>query len=224
MRRGLRSVVFAMTIACAPFALAPALAQPELPTVTNAGQAAAFLGAADARQRAAALVWLSEHGREADAGVVVARLHDPHPVVRGLAQQVVWVLWSRSGDAEVDRLLELGTRQMSGGALADAIATFYDVIRRRPAFAEGWNKRATAYFLAGEYRKSIADCDEVVRRNPMHFGALAGYGQNYLQLQEYHLALDYFRRALTVNPDMQGVQVNIRALEQRLEEQRRRST
>ncbi len=222
MHCGLRSAMFAMALACA--ALAPAHAQPELPPVTNAAQAAAFIGAADARQRAAALVWLSEHGREADAGAVVARLHDPHPVVRGLAQQVVWVLWSRSGDPEVDRLLELGTRQMSGGALAEAIETFGDVIRRRPAFAEGWNKRATAYFLAGEYRKSIADCDEVVRRNPMHFGALSGYGQNYLQLQEYDLALDYFRRALTVNPDMQGVQANIRALEHRREEQRRRST
>lgn len=222
MRARLRSAVLATALAFVP--LPASLAQPELPPVSNSAQAASFLAAADPRQRAAALVWLSEHGREADAGVVVARLHDPHPVVRGLAQQVVWVLWSRSGDLEVDRLLEIGTRQMGGGALAEAIETFNDVIRRRPAFAEGWNKRATAYFLAGQYRKSIADCDEVVRRNPMHFGALSGYGQNYLQLQEYRLALDYFRRALTINPDMQGVQTNIRALEHRLEEQRRRST
>ena len=59
-----------------------------------------------------------------------------------------------------------------------------EVIKKKPEFAEGWNRRATVYYLAGEFRKSIADCDEVLKRNPGHFGALSGLGEIYLQLED----------------------------------------
>jgi tetratricopeptide (TPR) repeat protein len=98
------------------------------------------------------------------------------------------------------------------------------VIRKRPDFAEGWNKRATAYYLAGEYQRSLADCAEVLKRNPHHFGALSGYGQIYFQLQEYEKAIAWWRRALEVNPNMLGVEINIKGTEQLLEERRGRST
>jgi len=68
-----------------------------------------------------------------------------------------------------------------------------------PEFAEGWNRRATAYYLAGEYEKSIADCAEVLKRNPQHFGALSGLGQIYFKLEDYARSLAWFRRALEVN-------------------------
>ena len=50
--------------------------------------------------------------------------------------------------------------------------------------------------MVGELRKSLADCDEVIKRNPYHFGALAGYAQIYIRLEYYDRALDYSRRAL----------------------------
>ena len=58
-------------------------------------------------------------------------------------------------------------------AATRAVDTFTEMIRRQPEFAEGWNKRATVYYLLGEYQKSLADCDEVMKRNPYHFGALS---------------------------------------------------
>src|SRR5256885_993429 len=87
----------------------------------------------------------------------------------------------------------------------EALAAFTRVIELKPGFAEGWNKRATAYFLAGEYRRSLKDCDEVIKRNPQHFGVLSGFGQIYLQLDQPEKALEYFRRALAVNPNLEGV-------------------
>jgi len=110
------------------------------------------------------------------------------------------------------------------GQLREAIAIFDEVVRRRPVFAEGWNKRATARYLAGDYRRSLADCDEVLRRNPQHFGALSGSGLIHVELAEYERALDDFRRALAVNPNMQGVRENVRALERLIDARRRRST
>jgi tetratricopeptide (TPR) repeat protein len=69
-------------------------------------------------------------------------------------------------------------------------------------------------YLAGEYRRSLADCDEVIKRNPQHFGALSGYGQIYLRLDQPAKALEYFRRALAVNPNLDGVQDLVEKLEE----------
>jgi len=111
--------------------------------------------------------------------------------------------------------------EMASGDVEQAIATFTSIIERKPAFAEAWNKRATLYFMIGDFRRSLADCDEVMKRNPAHFGALAGYGQIYLRLDQPERALDYFRRALRINPNMRGVAEVIPQIEQLLTERRK---
>jgi tetratricopeptide (TPR) repeat protein len=73
----------------------------------------------------------------------------------------------------------------------------------------------------GDYQKSLQDCDEVMKRNPSHFGALAGYGQIYLELDQPERALQYFRRALRVNPNLRGVAEIIPQLERALLERRK---
>jgi tetratricopeptide (TPR) repeat protein len=159
----------------------------------------------------------------ADAPLLHERLRDDSETVRELAEQGLWLLWSRSGDAEIDRRMARGTDEMQAGRLADSVATFSEIIKRKPDFAEGWNRRATVYYLAGEYEKSIADCDEVLKRNPQHFGALSGLGQIYFKLEDYQRSLAWFRRALEVNPNMLGVEINIRGIEELLIDKRRRS-
>ena len=176
----------------------------------------------NADTRAEALAWIAGHGTPADATVLKEHLTDDDAYVRSVAEQALWTLWSRSGDDAVDGLLAAGVEQMRAGDLDGAIATFSAVITQKPEFAEGWNKRATALFLAGEFRRSLADCDEVMKRNPLHFGALAGYGQIYFQLEQYERAIAYWKRALEVNPNLSGVETSIRATEQLLAERRRR--
>ncbi|HTP60761.1 MAG TPA: tetratricopeptide repeat protein [Burkholderiales bacterium] len=170
-----------------------------------------------------AVFWVASYGTMADQPLLLKRLRDEDEDVRGYAEQGLWLLWMRSGDAAIDRALAEGTAQMQAGNIPEAIAIFSGIIRRKPAFAEGWNKRATAWFMAGDYRRSLADCDEVIRRNPNHFGALSGYGQIYFRLEQYAKAIEYWRRALKVNPNMEGVEQNIESAEQLLKEQRARS-
>ena len=158
-----------------------------------------------------------------DQRLLLQHLRDADARVRAVAEQALWLLWSRSGDAAIDQLLAAGIQEMQMGRLQDAIASFGEVIRRRPAFAEGWNKRATAYYLAGDYRRSLADCDEVMKRNGSHFGALSGYGQIYFQLEQFDKAIAAWRRALAVNPNMHGLEENIRQVEKLREEKRARS-
>ena len=159
----------------------------------------------------------------ADQPLLLPRLRDEIEELRGVAEQALWLLWMHSGDPAIDGARAEGTALMRAGQLPGAIAIFSEIIRRKPAFAEGWNKRATAYFLAGDFERSLADCDQVIQRNPSHFGALSGYGQIYFQLEQFDKALEYWRRALRVNPNMNGVRTNIEGAEQLLREKRARS-
>jgi len=208
-------MLLAVTLTCAPLSAFP---EPK-----NRGEAVAALAHVAAGRRAEAVAWIASHGRMDDQPLLLRRLRDEDGFVRGLAEQGLWLLWSRSGDAAIDRLMAEGAETMQAGRYGEAIAVFSEVIRRRPAFAEGWNKRATVYFLAGEYRRSLSDCDQVLKRNPQHFGALSGYGQIYFQLEQYDKALEYWQRALKVNPNMQGVQNNIEGVEELLKEKRART-
>ena len=184
---------------------------------TDRAEALAALTSPAQVERAQAVVTLAGSGEMRDVPALLARLReDDAPVVRGLAEQAIWAIWSRSGDAAVDALFAQGLEAMRAGQLRSAIGTFTRIIKRKPDFAEGWNKRATAYFLAGDYERSLADCDEVMRRNPLHFGALAGYGQIYLRLGQYEKSLAYLRRALHVNPNMEGVRALIEEIEARV--------
>jgi len=200
-----------------------AAAAPAFPAPRDRAQALAALEDPVTEQRAEAVVWIANHGAMADAPLLFKRLRgDDSAFVRDFAERGLWLLWSRSGDAAIDRLMARGVTEMEAGRLAAAIAIFGDVIRRRPDFAEGWNKRATAYYLAGQFRRSLADCDEVIKRNPDHFGALSGYGQIYSRLGRYDKALEYYRRALEVNPNLVGAEFGIKEIERRLEERRAR--
>ena len=194
---------------------APAAAGPRddaLAALTNGGDVEARRNAASA---------LAETGTMADAPSLLEALRDSDARVRALAERALWEIWSRSGNTDIDHLLRAGVAELQHGQLEASIDTFSEVIRRQPDFAEGWNKRATVYYLVGEYRKSAADCDEVLKRNPSHFGALSGYGMIWLRLDEPARALERFEQALAVNPNLDSIRETIDALRTLLIQQRR---
>lgn len=206
----------ATLLALALLAAVPAAAQPARE------QARAALGDPDPAVRRRAVQQLAEVGTMEDVSGLVRALRDGDALVRVLAERALWEVWSRSGDEETDRLLAIGIEQMQAREGAAAVETFTRVIERRPDFAEGWNKRATVHYLLGDYQRSLADCDEVLRRNPDHFGALSGYGMIYLRLGEPEKALVWFERALAVNPNLDQVAETVESLRRLLLERRRR--
>jgi tetratricopeptide (TPR) repeat protein len=211
------SLIAMVLLAAALTASAPA-AFPEPPK--SRAEALAALKNADTATRAEAVVWIANRGSMADAPLLHERLRDESAFVRSFAEQGLWLLWTRSGDPAVDELMAQATEATQSGRHADAIKILDQVVKKKPEFAEGWNRRATVHYLAGELQKSIADCDQVLKRNPGHFGALSGLGQIYLQLDDEEAALKWFRRALEVNPNMLGVEMNIKMLEERLKGRR----
>lgn len=179
-------------------------------------QALKALEQPDAAARLAGVERLAEIGQMADADRLLGRLGDADPQVRESAAQAMWQIWSRSGDPAIDTLFARGVEQMQSAAYEQALTVFNEIVARKPDFAEGWNKRATVYFLLGKNQESLRDCDEVLKRNPNHFGALSGAGQIHLKLDHPQLALEFFKRALKVNPNLDSIRQVILILEKHL--------
>ncbi len=198
---------------------AGAIAQTEL----NREAALKTLENSDAETRATAADRLGEVGTMDDVVPLLNSLRDENELVRNTAEQSIWRIWARSGDPAVDRLYARGIREMNEGSFARAISTFTEIIKLKPDFAEGWNKRATVYFMTEQYDKSLEDCDEVLKRNPYHFGALSGYGHIHVEFRLLEQAIDYFQRALKINPNMGSIARLIERLEQQIKDQRSKS-
>ena len=211
MVRGVRLVFLLAALAASALAAAADLTRP---------QALAQLEADSPPIRREAIVRLGEIGTMPDVQPLIRALRDPDEEARARAERAIWRIWSRSGKPEVDALYRIAMDEVERGDIDKAIETFTQVIKLDPSFAEAWNKRATLHFLAGDLRKSLADCDEVLKRNPQHFGALAGYAQIHVQLENYEKALDYARRAVAVNPNLEGTRELIEALEATIAERK----
>jgi tetratricopeptide (TPR) repeat protein len=217
----IKAVTLSLGLALGLLLFVPAAAEAQDKPRPSREQAVRDIGSADVEVRRLAAAWMGEFGTSADLPTLFNALHDQDDLVRALSENSIWQVWSRSGDPKVDGLFAVGVEQMNHGQAQAAIDTFSEIIRLKPDFAEGWNKRATVYFFIGEYDKSLRDCDEVIKRNPKHWGALSGYGQIYLQLDKPEQALPYFQRALAANPNLHQIERAIELLKQALIEKRK---
>jgi tetratricopeptide (TPR) repeat protein len=141
----------------------------------------------------------------------LAALRGDDPALAARAEAILWATWSRSSIPEVDALMREGVAAMERRAFGEAEAIFTRMIAQAPAFAEGWNKRATVRYLADDFAGAVADCEETLARNPHHFGALSGQGLCHMALGEHRQAAALFRRALEVHPHLTAVRNNLHA-------------
>lgn len=166
-------------------------------------------------RRAAALA-LGHIGRY-ESNVSLGRaLTDPDRGVRTLAEDAIRSVWCRAGNKlqqhRLDAIVRLNSKKQHHSAAGRAT----ELLREAPWFAEAWNQRAIAHFGLRRYVESIGDCREALEINPYHFAAAAGMGQCYLQLGNAASALECFRRALRLNPGLEGVRASIQHLERTL--------
>ncbi|MCY3768052.1 MAG: tetratricopeptide repeat protein [Gammaproteobacteria bacterium] len=145
--------------------------------------------------------------------------HTDNPTEAAAITQKIWENWYQTDNQRVEKLMALGDLSMRRGKLSDAVDFFSEIIELQPDYAEGWNRRATAYYMLGEYQLSTNDVAQTLQREPRHFGALSGQGMIYMQLQEKERALEFYEKALEVNPHMSGVQQNIRMIRELIQDE-----
>ena len=133
-------------------------------------------------------------------------------------EKFIWKIWRESGDEAVDQLMVDGVKAMGGGNYEGALIAFSAIVKGAPNFAEGWNKRATLYWLMGEFEKSVEDINRTLALEPRHFGALSGLAM-IRESQDRPLdALQAFERALEIYPAMPNAVERIRKLNRQLGE------
>lgn len=129
----------------------------------------------------------------------------------------IYDLWSQSGSASMDLLLERGQEAMMAGDTKLAIQHFSALIDHAPDFAEGYNARATAFFQIGQYGPSLEDIQHTLALNPRHFGAMSGLALIFEEIGRPGDALAVWREVKKINPSREGMEEAIRRLERQVE-------
>ncbi|MEJ0013740.1 MAG: tetratricopeptide repeat protein [Bauldia sp.] len=140
-------------------------------------------------------------GKAAHLDALFAELHAAPSVEQGkVVEGQIVDEWLQSGDPEIDLLMRKAMVAMGTGVLNQAFGYLDQVIARDPNYVEGWNKRATVYYMIDAYDKSLADIQKTLQLEPRHFGALAGLGMIMIKLGDKQRALEAFERAYQVDP------------------------
>ena len=135
-------------------------------------------------------------------------------------EQEIWKIWStHPSDVKLTKMLEKGSQFVRDQQFGKAIEIFTEVINLDQNWAEAWNKRATVFYLMGEFKKSQNDIDKVLAIEVRHFGALAGQGLVNIQLKNYEKAIQSYRKAKEIYPSMQSPEIMIRQIEELIKHQ-----
>ena len=167
------------------------------------------------RAAALALGYLGDYDSNAALGKA---LNDADPAVRVLAETSIRKVWLRFGTEEQQRQLSVIIRLNLARRYRDAAARGNRLIEEVGNYAEAYNQRAVAWYGLGDYAEAIRDCWMVLKLNPYHFAAAAGMGQAFLEERNPLAALEAFRRALQLYPDLQAVRIQVARLERLIED------
>ena len=133
------------------------------------------------------------------------------------AETAILTLWLESGSDTVDLLMGWSMQAMAAKDYGLALDYLDRITVLKPDYVEGWNKRATVYFLLQDYAKSIADIQKTLALEPRHFGALAGFGVILDSLGDKRRAIDAYKKALAADPRLDEVRKALEKLEKETE-------
>ena len=129
----------------------------------------------------------------------------------------IWAIWLQT-PSDTAALLMMRAKAAMDAQQSDVALKLLDaVVKLRPDYVEGWNRRATLYYLKNDYGRSLHDIEQVLIREPRHFGALAGLGMIMQDLGDDKRALDAFRKALAINPHLEKVPELVKTLGEKVE-------
>jgi tetratricopeptide (TPR) repeat protein len=129
----------------------------------------------------------------------------------------IWAIWMQTPSDTAALLMVRAKAAMDAQQIDVALKLLDAVIKLRPDYVEAWNRRATLYYLRNDYTRSLADIQQVLTREPRHFGALAGLGMIMQDLGDDKRALDAFRKALAINPHLEKVPELVKQLSEKVE-------
>ena len=171
----------------------------------------------DLTRRGAVLALGFLGGYESNA-VLGRALKDRDPLVCLLAEDAIRRVWYRDGTPWQRQQLDVVMRLNDSLRFEEAVEQATGLIQQAPTFAEAWNQRAIAHYRLKQYEQAARDCLQTMELNPYHFAAAVGMAHCHLEMGEGYAALECFRRAVELNPNLEGVKEQIDFLERALKE------
>ena len=129
----------------------------------------------------------------------------------------IWAMWMQTPSDTAALLMSRAKTAMDAQKTDIALKLLDSVIKLRPDYTEAWNRRATLYYLKNDYVHSMQDIQQVLVREPRHFGALVGLGMIMQEVGDDKRALEAFRKALAVNPHLEKVPDMVKSLTEKVE-------
>lgn len=139
-------------------------------------------------------------------------LQDDDRTVRMLAENGIRSIWPRAGNDQHRQMLNVIVRLNGAQHYEEAESKATELLEKAGWFAEAWHQRAIARFAMKRYDLVVDDCHQSLEINPYHFVAASTMGQAYLEMQDHATALASFRRALRLNPGLDGVRAQVARL------------
>jgi tetratricopeptide (TPR) repeat protein len=127
-------------------------------------------------------------------------------------EAAIWEQWVMVPDMSQQAQMMQGMAEMQQRQFQASVDTFTRLIQAAPDLSEAWNKRATAHWLMGNFKASLADICETVKREPRHFGAYSGLGMIRAEMGENGRAVAAFELARRWNPHIMGIDGEIERL------------
>jgi len=134
-----------------------------------------------------------------------------------LVEGRIWALWLASGSDTANLLMSRVKAATDTNELDLALQLLDSVVKLKPDYVEAWNRRATIHYMRKEFGESLDDIRQVLSREPRHFGAMSGLGMILQEFGEDKQALDVFRRALEIHPNLQRIPDLVKSLSEKVE-------
>ncbi|HEY5963277.1 MAG TPA: tetratricopeptide repeat protein [Xanthobacteraceae bacterium] len=129
----------------------------------------------------------------------------------------IWALWTASGSDTANLLMTRAKTAIEASDLDLAIELLNSIVKLKPDYVEAWNRRATLHYMRKDFGASLDDIRQVLSREPRHFGAMSGLGMILQEFGDEKRALEVFRRALEVHPNLQKIPDLVKTLSEKVE-------
>ena len=137
-----------------------------------------------------------------------------------IIEDAIWETWLDAESPSINLMMERSLVALNGEDIPTALSLLNAIVDLRPDYAEGWNKRASLFFLMEDYDQSLVDIQKTLELEPRHFGALSGLSSILSAYGEHEKALEAFEQALTVNPHLPDREKRLRILTDKAEGQK----
>ena len=141
----------------------------------------------------------------------------PDDVTAKAIEERIWALWTASQSDTANLLMTRVKTAIEAKDLDLAIQLLDAIVKVKPEYVEAWNRRATIYYMKKDYGHALADIRQVLKHEPRHFGALAGFGLILQDIGDDKQALEVYRRALTLYPRMERIPDLVKTLQEKVE-------